>query len=147
MVCELRVELQYELKARNLMLNNLDNPDLLKQNDQGELVINNVAELNTDFYSLFSSMVGLVHELKQFGIDKFLGSLRQIGIKRNKLSDQSKDRRVLANAAPACFLNRCSVPARKAAAFVLRLAARFGQKRATSAETYPCTVVCRSAIG
>ena len=57
-------------------------------NDQGELVINGVAELNTDFNALFSSMVGLVHDLQQPGIDKFLGALRQIIVKSIELSGQ-----------------------------------------------------------
>ena len=39
------------------MLKILDHPDVLKQNDQGELVINGVAEPNTNFNALFSSMV------------------------------------------------------------------------------------------
>ena len=89
MVRELHVEPQYELKARNLMLNNLDNLDVIKRNDHGELVINGVADLNTD---LFSSMIGQVHNLKQSGIDKFLGALRQIGVKSNELSGQSLQR-------------------------------------------------------
>ena len=37
-------------------------------------------------------MVGRVHNLKQFGIDKFLGALRQIGVKSNELSGQSLQR-------------------------------------------------------
>ena len=39
MVRELHVESQYKLKVRNLMLKILDTPDVLKRNDQGELVI------------------------------------------------------------------------------------------------------------
>ena len=58
MVLELRVEPQYELKARNLMLIVIDNPNVLKRNDQGELMINGVAEQNIDFDALFSSMIG-----------------------------------------------------------------------------------------
>ena len=92
MVRELHVEPQYELKARNQMIKILDNPDVIKRNGQGELVINGVADPNTDFNALFSSMVGRVHDLKQPGIDKFLGALRQIGVKRNELSGQSLQR-------------------------------------------------------
>ena len=66
----------------------LDNPDVLKRNDQGKLIINCVALLNTDFNrnSLLSSLVGRVNDLKQPGIDNFLGALRQIGVKSNNLS-------------------------------------------------------------
>ena len=92
MVCQLRVEPQYELKVRNLMLKILDNPDVLKRNDQGEIVINGVAEPNTNFIALFSSMVGRVNDLQQPGIDKFLGALGQIGVKCNELSGQSLQR-------------------------------------------------------
>ena len=92
MVRELRVEPQYELKARNLMLKILANPYVPKRNDQGELVINGVAEPNTDFNTLFSSMVGRVHDLQQPGIDKFLGALRQIGVKSYDLNGQSLQR-------------------------------------------------------
>ena len=74
MVCKLRVEPQYELKARNLMLKIIDNPDVLKRNDQGELVINGAAEPNTNFNAWFFNIVGRVHNLQQPGIDKFLGA-------------------------------------------------------------------------
>ena len=89
---EMHVEPQYEHKARNLMLKILDNPDVLKRNDQGELVVNGVVEPNTNFNSLFSSMVGHEHDLEQPGIDKFLGALRQIGIKSRELSGKSLQR-------------------------------------------------------
>ena len=92
MVRELHVEPQYELEARNLMHKIHDNPDVIKRNDQGEFIINGVADPNTDFNALFSSMVGRVHDLKQPGIDKFLGALRQIGVKSNELSGQSLQR-------------------------------------------------------
>ena len=65
---------------------------MLKRNDQGKLVLNGVAKPNTDFNALFSSMVGRVHDLKQPGIDKFLGALRQIGVRSNELSSQSLQR-------------------------------------------------------
>ena len=74
------------------MLKILDNPDMIKRNDQGELVINGVADPNTDFNALFSRMVGRVHNLKQPAIDKILGALRQIGVKSNELSGQSLQR-------------------------------------------------------
>ena len=70
-VRELSVEPQYELKARNLMLKILDYPDVLKRNDQGELVINGVAEPNTNFNALFSRMVKRVHDLQQPGSVNF----------------------------------------------------------------------------
>ena len=63
MVRELRVEPQYEIKARNIMLKMIDNPDLLKRNNQGKLVINGVAEPNTNFNALFSSRFWRVHDL------------------------------------------------------------------------------------
>ena len=44
MVRELCVEPQYELKARNIMVKIFENPDVLTRNEQGELVINCVAE-------------------------------------------------------------------------------------------------------
>ena len=91
-VRELRVESQYDLKAWNLILKILDNPDVLKRNDQGELVINGVPEPTTNFNELFSSMVGRVHDLQQPGIDKFLGALREIGVTSNELSGQSLQR-------------------------------------------------------
>ena len=37
-------------------------------------------------------MVGRVHDLQQPDIDKFLGALRQLGVKRNELSGQSLQR-------------------------------------------------------
>ena len=74
------------------MLIIFDNPDVLKRNDQGELVINGVAEQNTNFNALFSSMVGQVYDQQQPGIDKFLGTLRQIGVKDNGLRGQSLQR-------------------------------------------------------
>ena len=88
MVCKLRVEPQYEQKARNLMLKILDNPDVIKRINQSELVRNGVAEPNTNFKALFSSMVGRVHNHQQPGIDKILVALRQIGVKSNVLSGQ-----------------------------------------------------------
>ena len=92
MVRELRVEPQYELKARNLMLKIIDNFDVLKHNDHGKLVMNGVAEPNTDFNFLFSSMVKRVHDLKQPDIDKFLSAVQQILVKSNELSGQSLQR-------------------------------------------------------
>ena len=59
----------------------LDNPDIFKRNFQGELVLTGIAEPHTNFNSLFTSMVGRVHDLDQHGIDKFLGALNQIGMK------------------------------------------------------------------
>ena len=50
---EFRVKPQYERKARKLMLKILDNTDVLKLNDQGELVINGIAEPNTNFNAFF----------------------------------------------------------------------------------------------
>ena len=91
-VRELHGEPQYELKASNLILKIFDKPDVLKRNNKGELVINGVTEQNTDFYALFSSIIGRVHDLKQPGIDKRLGALRQDGVKSNELSGQSLQR-------------------------------------------------------
>ena len=99
MVRELHVKPQNELKARNLMLKILDNPDVIKRNDHGELIINGVADPNTDFNALLSSMVRRVHDQKQPGIDKFLGALRQIRVKSNKLSGQSLQRMYLSTPA------------------------------------------------
>ena len=86
MVCELRVEPQFELMARNLLFKILDNPEMLQRNDQGELVINGVAKQNTNFNALFSIMVERVHNLQQPGMYKVLGALRQIRVKSNELS-------------------------------------------------------------
>ena len=92
MVRDMRIEPMYQSKARNLLAKILDNPDVLKRNTKGELVVNGVAEPHTDFNSLFSSMVGRVHDLQQPGIDKFLGALRQIGVKSDELSGQQLQR-------------------------------------------------------
>ena len=100
MVRELRVDPQYEHKARNLMLKILDNPEVLKRNEKGELVVNGVAEPDTNFNSLFSSMVNRVRDLEQPGIDKFLGALRQIGVKRDELSGLTLQR--MYSQAPSC---------------------------------------------
>ena len=92
MVRDMQIEPMYERKARNLMAKIFDNPDILKRNFQGELVVNGIAEPLTNFNSLFTSMVGHVHDLEQNGIDKFLGALHQIGVKSNDLSGQALQR-------------------------------------------------------
>ena len=92
MVRQMNIEPMYERKARGLLVKILDNTDVLKRNAQGELVVNGVAEPNSNFNSLFSSMVGRVRNLEQPGIDKFLGALRQIGVKSNELSGQPLQR-------------------------------------------------------
>ena len=71
MVCELRVEPLYELEVLNIMFKIFDSLDVLKRNNQGKLVINCDAEPNTDFNSLFSSIVGQIHNLQQTNIYKF----------------------------------------------------------------------------
>jgi len=70
----------------------LEHDDVLSRNAKGELVVNGEVELNTNFNTLVRSMVGRVHDLQQPGIDKFLGALRQIGVKKDELSGQKLQR-------------------------------------------------------
>ena len=92
MVRELRVEPQYEQKARNMMHKILDNPNVIKRNDQGELVLNGVDEPTKNFNALCFSMVKWVHDLLQPGIDTFLGAVRKLEVKSNELTGQSLQR-------------------------------------------------------
>ena len=82
----------YERKARNLPVKILENHNVLKRNAQGELVVNGVAEANSNFNSLLSSMVRRSRNLEQPGIDKFLVALHQIGVMTNELSGQDLQR-------------------------------------------------------
>lgn len=63
-----------------------DKLDALKRNDYGELVINNFVKPNTHFNCLFLSMVGHVHDLKQFGIDIFLTGYHKSELKSMRLA-------------------------------------------------------------
>ena len=89
------------------MLKIIDYHEVLKRNDQNDLVINNVAELHTNFNPLFSSMVGRVHDLTQPGIDKLLGALRQIEVKSNDLNGNSLKRLYSRTPAHVRILKKC----------------------------------------
>jgi len=85
-VRDMNIQPMYERKARNLLAKIFEYPDILKRGDDGELVVNDVAEPGTDFNALLSSMVGRNANIEQPGIDKFLNALRQIGIRSGELS-------------------------------------------------------------
>ena len=57
MVREFSVEPQYKLKSRNLIFKILDNPDVLKRNDQSKLIIICIALTYTKLNALFISRV------------------------------------------------------------------------------------------
>lgn len=82
----------YQHKARNLLLKILDSPEVLRRNRAGEIVVNGVAEPDTDFDSLFKSMVGPTPHLDQPGVDKFLDALHRIGVKPAELSGKAVKR-------------------------------------------------------
>lgn len=80
------VESMYQKKAKHLLLKLMDNSDVIKRNAEGELVVNGEAQPGTNFDKLFKSMVSMRPDMRQPGLDKFLGGLRQIGVKPNEVS-------------------------------------------------------------
>jgi hypothetical protein len=76
----------YENKARKLFTKILDHPNILKRNAAGEMVVNGVVVPNSNFNSLFKSMVSSDSDLNQTGVDSFMDALHQIGVRPDELS-------------------------------------------------------------
>ena len=84
-----RVKGQYERKARNVMLKMDTYQEIIKANRKGEFVVNGQAVPDSNFASLFQSVISRTHDLKQPGINQFLGALRQIGVHGKDLSGRA----------------------------------------------------------
>ena len=74
-VRHLGVKGQYERKTRNVMLKIDKNPEVIKANREGELVVNGQAVPDSNLASLFRSVFSRTHDLEQPGINQFLGAL------------------------------------------------------------------------
>ena len=67
-----------------------EHPDtvILIRNENGEAVVYGDAIPDSNFKSLFKSMVSNQQHLNQVGIDKFLRSLRSLGVKKDDISGE-----------------------------------------------------------
>jgi len=79
----------YAEKAERLYDKILAHPKVLTRNEQGELVLNGEPQPGTSFDKLFTSMVSQARDLNQTGMKRFLGALRQIGVRADELSGKN----------------------------------------------------------
>ena len=76
----------FEAKARNLMLKIMDHPEVLSRNFNGEIVVHEKTEPQTNFDTIFQSFVGRSHNVFQPGFDTFLEALYQLEIRKEKFN-------------------------------------------------------------
>ena len=76
----------YQQKAHRLLKIITEYPDILSRNKIREAVVHRNAIPNSNFKSLFTSMVSNKLNLNQMGIDEFLSPLRSLGVKKDNLS-------------------------------------------------------------
>ena len=75
----------YQAKALKLIKRITENKGILDRNESGEAVVYREAIPESNFKSLFTSMVSRRQDLRQVGIEKFLRALRSLGIKKDDL--------------------------------------------------------------
>jgi len=79
----------YQNKARKLLIKINKNPNILKRNKKGEIIVKGKTVTGSDFSTLFKSMVGPKPDLRQPGTDSFMGALHEIGVKPMELSGKA----------------------------------------------------------
>ena len=78
----------HQQKAPGLLKRITENPDILTRNENGEAVAFEDAIPNSNFQSLFKSMVSNQQNMNQVDIDEFLRALRSLGVKKDDISGE-----------------------------------------------------------
>ena len=99
----------YQQKAHRLLKKITEHPNILTRNEHGEAVVYGDAIPGSNFKSLFKSMVSNQQNLNQVGIDKFLCSLRSLGVKKDDISGEPLKIKY-SNVAPYSTHQRHSTP-------------------------------------
>ena len=99
----------YQQKAYRLLKKITEHPNILTRNDNGEAVVYGDAIPNSNFKSLFKSMVSNQQNLNQVGIDEFLRALRSLDVKKDDISGEPLKIKY-SNVAPYSTHQRHSTP-------------------------------------
>ena len=78
----------YQQKVHRLLKKITEHADILTRNEKGEAVVYEYSIPNSNFKSLFKSMVSNQQNLNQVGFDEFLRALRSLGVKKDYISGE-----------------------------------------------------------
>ena len=96
-------------KAHRLLKKITEQPDILTRNENGEAVVYGDAIPDSNFKSLFKSMVSNQQNLTQVGIDEFLRALQRVCVEKDEISGEQLKIKYK-NVAPYGAVQRHSTP-------------------------------------